>query len=596
MTLGMLASQTWAATGVQVRVNPQKIEFGQTVQVRVTIEINPEDGDASDVHAPNLETDWNLVGRSQSVRSDGFSGRTKTQLVLTLQPLKTGRLVIGSFWFTAGGRTYKSSRIPVTVSGQAPQRQAPHRAAQSTVPTAAGTDPAATAAPSPDVFIKWEVSKTEAWLGEPLEARLWIYVSSGRSVSDVQASDINLEGFWNQQSTQQQRAERLQLGGRAFVREAMAVYTLYPIRSGTLSLPEVKARLRLGRRSFFGRGGRKRIERTARAVPISVKALPSAGRPRGFRGQVVGRLSLRSNVDRRKVRPDEGVQLTVVSQFTGLLQNLPEPELPDLADFKVFPPTHNERPSSSGRSAGATRRTTWLLKPLRKGMLRIPAIRIAYFDPATSTYARASTRPITIRVTGEAKANNTAASHMPRASGNGAGEDGKPRLQTIRANSSLGLEASPPYAATWYSVLIAAPPLLLLGLWLNGRMTTFRARTARGRAKRRAAREAQKRLEALRSQKDPSAVIFGVARAMFTYLESRFGEPLQGLTHQAMTDRLTELRVPRETINALITELDSYDFARFAPSSVRKEELEETIRQAQALVARIEESATCASV
>lgn len=578
-----------AGTGVTAIADRTQLALGERVEIRVDIE-QPAGGAGGDVKAPDL-TDWQIVGRSQSMRSDGFSGRRTTTLVLTMRPKKSGILRVGAFELNAGGKVYASEPIVFQVNGKAGGSATPPSSPPSsrTSPPASGLPD--DAPPDPDVFLEWQVDKRSAWLGEPLTAQLYIYVNRRRSVSQVSASDVNLDGFWNQPREQRNsQAESIILGGERFVRERMAEYVLFPLRAGVLKLPAVAADMVVAERvGFFGNGRRQRARRLAEPVEIQVKPLPSQGRPKHFRGPAVGRVTLNASVDRREIRPDEGVQLTVRARIAGLLQNLPKLELESskaLADFRVFPPTHKEQQQANATPPFGSRQSTWLLKPLKKGNLTIPALEVSYFDPSTGRYARARTLPLRIRVQGEARP-NTAVDTSPAA--RAGTEDSGPKLRTVRTNASFGDEGRPAYRSPLFFAVLAGAPLLLLGLFLGDRLSGLRATSARSRAVRDAGRTAKSVLDGLASAAAPQAFA-GVAQAVLAYLETRFDEPFGARTHRAIAARLEALGVSKAVTDDLVRELENCDFARYAPEAVRDSERRDAIDRAKRIVDRIEEA------
>ncbi|MCA9559173.1 MAG: BatD family protein, partial [Myxococcales bacterium] len=318
---------------VSVSVDRDRIAFGETVQLSVRVQTVGVQPGQSDLEAPDLRG-FRLVGRYQRNSYDSLRKQNTTVLNLTLQAEATGQLTIEPFTLRSGSTVVKSDPLTITVTGSGPAAP-PAGQNQATRP---GGDPA----DAPDagavpegfdraVFIGWDIDATEVWLGQQVEARLYVYVNRDLRVTNFNVGKIDLEGFWTHERGQRgrTRSQLVQVGDDVFVRDEVAHYQLFPIRTGTLTLPPVTTQMQVSRGGFARRVRRQQLERSAPPLPVTVKALPQSGRPAGFRGPTVGRLDLRASVDRRRVSADEGVQLTVQTRIEGMIANTPELELPD---------------------------------------------------------------------------------------------------------------------------------------------------------------------------------------------------------------------------------------------------------------------------
>ncbi len=567
-----------AADPIRAQVDRTSIRLEENVRLTVTVSLDARTTDQPDLQAPDLSA-WELVGRFESTSQDGMRGTATTRVDLLLRPRRAGRLEIGAFTMKLGGRSWRTSTFAIDVhDGRGGSPTAP-AAPQAGVPGEA---------PARDAFVAWEVPRAEVWLGEQLEAALYIYVNAELGASQITLADVNLDGFWSQQHPRRaglSRGEVVDVGGRAFRRQELVRYTLFPIRSGALKLPPARVDMMLSEQWMLGRGRSAPAQRTASPIAVEVKPLPAQGRPADFAGPAVGDVRLNATLDRTAAQADEAIQLTVTTEVDGLLQNTPRVTLPDLPGFKAFPPTEDETSALRGERFGGTRRTTWLLRPLKAGRLTIPALRLPFFDPASGAYREAATVPLQVTVRGQPKpgaADDVAAGGAPAAG------DAGPALRTIRKLDALRSEGRPAYRSPLFFAALALPPLLLIGLLAGDRVRARRAGGAAARTARRAAADARRELERLRT--GGAEAFAGIARALLHYLEARFGEPFNGLTHERLAARLRALGVDDGTAGDLLAELENCDFARFAPSATRAGELDEAVKRAGALVGRIEQA------
>lgn len=126
-----------------------------------------------------------------------------------------------------------------------------------------------------------------------------------------------------------------------------------------------------------------------RPATLTVTPLPDAGRPNDFSG-LIGPLSATASIDRPRISTGEGVVFTVVLSGPQVrLGHRPALTLP--ANVQAYPKDDAEEKSGE-------RHFRWDLVPGTTGQITLPALTFPYFDPATRTYHRASTSPLTITV------------------------------------------------------------------------------------------------------------------------------------------------------------------------------------------------------
>lgn len=551
VVLGIAPSAAVAQpAAVPLEVSVDRMEIGLQDTIQLTIRSVTQGFGRGNLESPLL-SDWQIMGQMERTGFDGAAGVQQRVIILTLKPLKAGELTIGSFALKGPDGEAKSQPITIRIGDG---NGGANGGGNGSAPTEATPE-----APDALAFLRWEVARTELWLGEPAEVELVLYYNRQLRVTDATAPEINLEGFWTQEL--QGRGERrlVQFGNEVFVREPLAHRLLVPIKSGALNLTGVGMRLTVAQVQGIRRGSQA-IERQAEVVPLNVKALPEAGRPTGFKGPAVGRLQLDAGADRTQVKAADGLQLTVTTQIEGMLQNVPAVELPDLPGFRVFPPSDAEQSALQNGKLRGVRRQTWLLRPEKNGDLVIPALTLPYFDPTSGQYAIARTRPITVQATGAVEGAGDGAVIEARP---GEGTPEAMPLRDVRKEVEATVGSVPLYAGLFLGAVVVPPGLFLL-LLLRDRMRHRRHRSAGSRAARKAAGQARSALDRL-ARAGGDEAYGAIARTLLAYLEARFGRAFRGLTHPDIRRVLGEAGVDEATIGQLIAELEHCDFARFAP-------------------------------
>lgn len=555
------------AAPLTVQVDRDSMQVGETLKLTVTA--RSKGNTRGNLVSPSLSA-WQIVGQFEHTTFDSRAGERRRVLTLSLQPLKTGQIVIAPFVLRTATGDVRSEPITITVGG---------------APTNTQPDPKDTAsAPDRAAFVRWEIEeKGPFWLGQQFEARLVFYYNLQVRLRGAEMGDVKLQGFWTHDRKSSSGRRRVQIGEDIYVRETLVHYQLVPIRAGRLELPPVGIELTADQSRGFDRR-RVKVQRKSEPVTIEVKPLPDAGRPADFRGPAVGRITLQAGADRTRVKAGEGVQFTITTTVDGMLQNVPPVELPEVDGFRVYPPSDTETVRLFNNRLRGVRRQTWLMRPTRNGRLQIPSIALSAFDPATGRYQTARTRALDVEASG------VDADDRKAGGGGTVNASATPALRTVRREIDVDQTDRPIYEQIWFIAAAAAPPVvfaLLIGL---GRVRRRREANSGNRTAKRAASNARAALAAVKRGKHDSPYA-AVSHALISYLEERLAQPVKGLTHGALADVLRQRGASEEQTRALVSELENCDFARFAPTQGAAG-VDECVARARALVDGLERSLT----
>jgi len=165
---------------------------------------------------------------------------------------------------------------------------------------------------------------------------------------------------------------------------------LFPEHAGELRAapPDLRCRLSsdAGERTFLA---------PVPALTLRAVAPPADGRPNDFSG-LIGPITLQTIVTPRELSLGDTVRVAVMLRGPGNLWEAPEP-LGAVADAEIF----RRRPEltlETGPQLVLKRHFAYDVVPLRVGVLAIPGARVAYFDPATGSYAVAASEPVEVAV------------------------------------------------------------------------------------------------------------------------------------------------------------------------------------------------------
>lgn len=243
---------------------------------------------------------------------------------------------------------------------------------------------------------------------------------------------------------------------------------------------------------FFNRG--KTVTLRSDPITVTVRPVPSEGRPASFRGDV-GRYQISASFDKKSARVHEPVTLTVTVSGEGNIKSLSAPPLPDVSEFKTYETLSSLNiEKKDGRLRGSKVFTT-VLKPEVSGTLSFPAIPLSYFDPGLNAFKTVTTKPLSLSVSpaDTAGGGTTGVSYVTAPEGlKEIGRD----IRFIKTRGTLRSQNPPVQERPWFPYAQAVPAVLFVLLWAGRafgsaglkRLSPSAARKALGAIKREKAR------------------------------------------------------------------------------------------------------------
>lgn len=565
VALCLVAVAAWADS-VTVEVSARSVADDD--EVRVTFNFSG----AGQGSPPDLGADWTIAGQQQGTNVQIINGRMdrSTQVTYVLVPKRTGQLTIGSATITRGGQVVAQSE-PIIVAV---------RGAVAIKPSDVQVQP------SESVAFVTEIERDVVYVGEPFIVTGVLYVRAGARIQDAGREEVVVP-----ESVQREEilAERLREDGeRTFAGQRYARIVLFQeawriLRPETLTVPALKGIIEQQGRSIFAE--RARIKTLP--LTLEVKAVPTTGRPAGYREGAIGQFAVSSKLTPDQARSRAVFEVTIAGQ--GSLTTLDAPTLPPIAGANLEPLPSDEQDVSKATPEGVTGRRVfqWLVNPTRAGAVSIPPVEYVWFDPDTGTFASART---------EAQQYDAAAGVAAAVKTTVDRNEPAPRdpLRPIETTVSIAEPTPPPYyRRLWFQLLIALPFLAWLIQGIVVRVRERAARRSPENRQKRAAAMALRRIDAAGKQppagQNPRVAFFAeLGASLRGYLEDRYQLPALGLTNDALRRELTTRGHESDAVEALVTQLDACDFARFAPSGGSDDETAAARETARALIATLE--------
>lgn len=612
LALGRASSAQAQSVDVTMRTSAETVAAGQRLLLEVRVDV--EGGQAEEIEMPALDAFEVLSQQTSRPMSFSFgfgTGRGTTSSIkssltqrITLRALQPGRHTIAPARTRVNGKYFASQPVTIEVTGSA---VAPSTAAPS--PGFGPADPGLGADPTvppPDggldgaeyddkVFLRTVVDKPEAYVGEQVTVTVYLYSRTRTDPNTQVTREPTTEGFWVQDLLPMRRRVQtsiVNVRGRRFRTLVLRQFAAFPLRAGTLTIGAPRADLNQAQSVFslFG-GGRPSGPLTRDGVPVevTVKPLPSSGRPTG---EVhVGQLQLEVKAEPADAKVGDAITIEARLQGEGNLKNLRLPD-PTIQGMEVLKPEVQDEVSTAGGRVSGTRTVRWLALAREPGRKQLSPFTVDSFDPDTGQYRRLKSRTIALNVRGQAAgtadASGTTTGGDPNANG---GNNQRSRFGPVRVESELERATAPVHDSSWYWLLMAAGPLLLLG---QASLRSGRRRLAgraQGQAPARAMKAAHAQLDTASrhaSGGDAQACFAEIAASLKAALESRLQAPVGGLTFGALRDRLTAAGMAGPMAERLVHELETCDAARFNPAGSDASQLADAVGRARRLLQELE--------
>ena len=541
-----------------IRSEVDKTELRTGEVLTLTITVTTEGNISAGPTLPVVLT-ANIVGRDLESQTVKVDNQTITELVYEYQlsPTVDGPLTIGAIKVTIDGTTYETDPITVEVHPGGSTR-----ASQQPLQPPAEVSTELTGQP---YFVEAEVDNRSPYLGEQVHYVFRFYSAVPAGSPDYEKPDMT--GFWVLEDEKPSKSLRMVAGRRYKIEEKNKV--LFPTIAGPRTI---------GAAMITIPGGRTEPARRLSTTPIEIDVRPRPpGAPADFSG-AVGRFSISARTNSASGAVNEPLTLTVNLTGEGNFDLLPDPGWPDMPGWRTFDAAPETRYEIDDGVLTGRRTYERTLVPREAGDFTIPPVRFTYFDPSKERYETISTDPIPVTV-----AKGTAAPLPPDADG-----DSVERLATdirhIRpAPGSLAVGSDPLHERGLYWAMAALPAVVLAAAVGWRRMKVAASRTSPSD---RAHRRARRMLRTARKAGSDPYVAAG--DALSAYIGDKLGQPLSGLTHDALARLLLSRGADPDLVDRVEACLNASEGGRFAPGNEGPESGDELVKETSAVLSDLE--------
>ncbi len=407
---------------ISARVDKQVLTLDD--ELTLTVRVSGISGHVTPPQLPSLPA-FNVYSCEESHVI--INGNATLEFYCTLLPRFVGRTQIGSVRFSYQGKTYETEPISVSIYRNAPNTPAPaatpaggtaqpsvQRADPHLPPLEASLANQSYAKRGEPFFLVAAISNKRPYVNQPFILAVRFYYSQAFAGGNYQkpvVTDMLMEDIGKSEGTQS-------IGGTLY-RYTEQRYQLTPVSAGKVTIGAGSVNYRDvsdSPLSAFDRllgltpAGPEQMA-TSAPIAVSVRELPTAGRPESFYGAVGNRFRVSASAEPRQVQAAEAVNFQVTVQGVGNLKVSQNLRFPSLDGFKIYPaaPVSGHRLEGEGILNGyIASYVTYkaVLVPAASGIYTIPAVEWTYFDPADGAYHTLQTEPISLTVTPAAQAQN----------------------------------------------------------------------------------------------------------------------------------------------------------------------------------------------
>jgi len=573
---------------------PSHVGVGE--QFRLTYTVNTQN--VSDFRAGDIPDELDvLIGPNRSMQSSYqmINGHTSSTSSITytyiVSATKNGTYSIPPAHVVVGGKTIASKSLTVKVSGSASsaRQQSRQRDDEGTEMRDAGSRISGS-----DLFIKVSANKNRVHEQEPILLTYKVYTLV--SLTQLRGDMPDLKSFYSQEvELPQQKSFKVEtVNGRPYRTCTWSQYVMFPQMTGKLQIPSITFEGLVVQQNrnvdpfeafFNGGSGYIEVKKKIVAPSIDIQVDPLPERPTGFSGGV-GKFTISAQLDKTETKAKDTVSLRIIISGVGNLKLMKQPVINVPKDFDKYEPKVTDKTKLTNNGIEGSMVYDVLIVPRHQGKYEIPPVELTYFDTSANAYKTVKSEAFTLNV-----AQGSGAASVTDFSGQELQELSKDIRYIKLGDTRQRAIGDFFYGSTAYWVSLIVLALIFITLFVVFRQRAIdNANVTKMRGKK-ANKVATKRLKlAARLMKEGKASAFydEVLRALWGYVGDKFNIPVEQLSHDNISQKLSERAVDADTIGLFIGALDECEFERYAPGDP-KGNMSKVYDKAMTAIEKIEE-------
>ena len=572
---------------------PSHVAVGE--QFRLTYTVNTQN--VSDFRAGDIPDELEvLIGPNRSMQSSYqmINGHTSSTSSITytyiVSATKNGSFTIPPAHIVAGGKTIASNSLTIKVSGTASNARQRQRDDEGAEMRDAGSQISGS-----DLFIKVSANKSRVHEQEPIVLTYKVYTLV--SLTQLRGDMPDLKSFYTQEvDLPQQKSFSVEhVNGRAYRTCTWSQYVMFPQITGKLQIPSitfegivVQQNRNVDPFEAFFNGGSGYIEVkkkiVAHGIEIQVDPLPQ--RPANFSGGV-GKFTISAQLDKTETKANDPVSMRVIISGTGNLKLLKQPVINVPKDFDKYEPKVTDKTKLTSSGIEGSMIYDVLIVPRHQGKYEIPPVEFTYFDTSENAFKTIKSEGFTLDV-----AKGSGAASVSDFSGQDLQELSKDIRYIKLGNTRQRALDDFFFGSTAYWISIVVLALIFITLFIVFRQRAIdnaNVTKMRGKKANKVATKRLKQAAKLMQEGEASAFYDEVLRALWGYVGDKLNIPVEQLSHDNISQKLSERSVDTDTVGLFIGALDECEFERYAPGDP-KGNMNKVYEKAMTAIERIEDT------
>ena len=574
---------------------PSHVSVGE--QFRLTYTINTQDVD--NFRAGNFPDAFEVLMGPSTSRQSSFqmvNGHTTSSSSITFTYIvcanKNGTFTIPPAQIRCDGKVVKSNSVKINVSGRQQAQRGGGRGGYDNEPQ---MRPSGSHISGSDLFIKVSANKQRVHEQEPILLTYKVYTLVQLTRLDGKMPD--LKGFHTQEvQLPQQKSFKVETyNGRPYRTVTWSQYVMFPQMTGKLEIPSITfdGTVVMQNRDidpfeafFNGGSGYVEMKKKIKAPGITIQVDPLPNRPADFSGGV-GKFNISAQLTPASIKTNDAVTLRVIVSGVGNLKLIKEPVVVFPKDFDRYDAKVTDKTKLTANGVEGSMIYDFIAVPRNAGKYEIPPVKFVYYDTSTNKYATIESKGFTLNVAQGAKGGGVS---------DFTGQDVDLLNKDIRHIKTTPEELHGVneffFGSTSYWVTLALLAIAFISLFVifrqraidNANIGKMRGKKANKVATKRL-RVANKLMTAGRSSEFYDEVL----RALWGYVGDKLNMPVESLSRENISQRLSERDVSEANVKLFISALDECEFERYAPGDA-KGNMNKTFNAAMTAIENIEDT------
>ena len=572
---------------------PSHVAVGE--QFRLTYTVNTQN--VSDFRAGDIPDELEvLIGPNRSMQSSYqmINGHTSSTSSITytyiVSATKNGSFTIPPAHIVAGGKTIASNSLTIKVSGTASNARQRQRDDEGAEMRDAGSQISGS-----DLFIKVSANKRRVHEQEPIVLTYKVYTLV--SLTQLRGDMPDLKSFYTQEvDLPQQKSFSVEhVNGRAYRTCTWSQYVMFPQITGKLQIPSITFEGIVVQQNrnvdpfeafFNGGSGYIEVKKKIVAPGIDIQVDPLPQRPANFSGGV-GKFTISAQLDKTETKANDPVSMRVIISGTGNLKLLKQPVINVPKDFDKYEPKVTDKTKLTSSGIEGSMIYDVLIVPRHQGKYEIPPVEFTYFDTSENAFKTIKSEGFTLDV-----AKGSGAASVSDFSGQDLQELSKDIRYIKLGNTRQRALDDFFFGSTAYWISIVVLALIFITLFIVFRQRAIdnaNVTKMRGKKANKVATKRLKQAAKLMQEGEASAFYDEVLRALWGYVGDKLNIPVEQLSHDNISQKLSERSVDTDTVGLFIGALDECEFERYAPGDP-KGNMNKVYEKAMTAIERIEDT------